>query len=846
MKHWFAILALAALPASAQVLPGHRLPEGPERPVRDRPYHIKSYKAELRFDMVKEEIAGVATVTFESLRAPLSELSLDAARLRIEKVERDGKPLTFTLDPKAFKLNVALGEPVAIGHEATVKIAYAVNPRVGMYFFPASDGHEAQAWNYGEGGLHYGWLPIYNDTNDRFSVEFVVTVPRGFTAVSNGVLDPPKENADGTRTFRWVQEKPIPNYLMTVDVAKLVRVPLSDAKVGSASVPLAVWTPPGTEKAAQFTFGDTPKMVEFFSQRMGYPYPWVKYDQVVLGNFAVGAMETTTMTGFGESHLKLDGDPPDSSPADFGEAWPVFTVEDTVSHELAHHWFGDLVTCRSIGSIWLNESFATFWHTVWNGHAHGEDDMTYQRWWYLNKYVDYVRSTGTVRPMEYLRYTEPTAMYQTESTYVKGSLVLHMVRHFMGDPDFYAMIGEYLRRHQLSSVESADLAEAIELAAGRNFAWFFKDWVVGGGGHPRLDVSYRWVPERKSVDLTVKQIQSDLPFENEFHLPVDVEVADASGVTTHRVELTGWSTTVSLPASSRPTRVTFDKGGWLVCEVKYERPIGEVLDELDHGDLAARLRAARQLADDFGRDPRAVGALARVLADPAAHWGLKQEAALDLGKCGGADAVRALEQALASGTHPRVRRAVALGLGTAGAASSAPALRRAIETDKAEDVIAASEISLGAIGAAGTKDYLVKQLSRTSRYWDSIRVGAMQGLGKLHDPSLASLFDSYTDTKYEQEVRAAAVAGWAAAAPDDPKLAERLRKLTNDRNRQVRENAVQRVGALHHESDLPLLRELSGDPDPTIAHFAREGIEAISLFVASDPARGLTPGAPTK
>ena len=829
MRRLLAILALAAFPASAQVLPGHRLPEGPERPVRDRPYHIKSYKAELRFDMVKEEIAGVATVTFESLRAPLADLSLDSARLRIEKVERDGKALAFTLDPKAFKLNVALGEPVPIGRDATVKITYSVNPRVGMYFFPKSDGREAQAWNYGEGGLHYAWLPIYNDTNDRFAVEFIVTVPRGLTAVSNGVLDAPRENPDGTRTFRWVQEKPIPNYLMTVDVGEFARVPLADAKVGAASVPLAVWTPPGTEKAAAYTFGDTPKMVEFFSQRMGYPYPWVKYDQVVLRDFAVGAMETTTMTGFADSHVHVAGDPPDSSP-NFEEAWPVFTVEDTISHELAHHWFGDLVTCRSIGSIWLNESFATFWHTVWNGHAHGEDDLTYQRWWYLNKYVEYVRQTGTVRPMEFLHYAEPTAMYQTESTYVKGSLVLHMVRHFMGDDDFYRMITDYLHRHELSSVESADLSEAIELAAGRNFSWFFKDWVVGGGGHPRFDVSYRWVPERKSVDLTVKQIQSDLPFENEFRLPVDVEIADESGVKTHRVELSGWSTSVALPAASRPSRVTFDKGGWLVCEVRYERPVGEVLDELGRGDLAARLRAARQLADDFGRDPRAAAALARVLADPAAHWGLKQEAALDLGRAGGAEAARALEKALSTEPNPRVRRAVALGLGACGEASSAAALKRAIETDRAEDVIGASEISLGRLGAPGAKDYLVKQLPRSSRWFDGIRVAALMGLGKLEDPALAPVFESYTAANYVQDVRAAAVAGWAAAAPDDPKLAERLRQFTSDRNRAIREDAVKRLGALHHESDLALLRELSTDPDPTVAEFARSAIEGIEGF----------------
>jgi HEAT repeat protein len=381
-------------------------------------------------------------------------------------------------------------------------------------------------------------------------------------------------------------------------------------------------------------------------------------------------------------------------------------------------------------------------------------------------------------------------------------------------------------------VESADLEEAIELGAGHDLSWFFRDWVVGGGGHPRFDVSYRWVPERRQVDLTVKQIQSDLPFENDFRLPVDVEVVDASGAAAvHRVELSGWETTVALPAASRPRRVTFDEGGWLVGEVKYDRPIGEVLDELDHAGLANRLRAARQLADDFGRDPTAVAALARTLADPATHWGLKQEAALDLGRAGGADAARALEKALASDANPRVRRAVAIGLGECGQASSAAALRRAIESDRAEDVIGASAISLGRLGGAGSKDYLVRQLSRPSRWWDSIRVSALMGLGKLRDASLAPVFAPYTDAQYVQDVRAAAVAAWADAAADDPRLAEALRRLSSDRNRTIRVDAVKRLGALHHEADLPLLRELAGDPDPTIAFFANEGVEGTEKFL---------------
>jgi HEAT repeat protein len=275
--------------------------------------------------------------------------------------------------------------------------------------------------------------------------------------------------------------------------------------------------------------------------------------------------------------------------------------------------------------------------------------------------------------------------------------------------------------------------------------------------------------------------------------------------------------------------VTFDKGGWLVCEVKYKRPIGDVLAELSAGDLSAKLRAARQLSEDFPTDPRAVEALARLLADPSAHWGLRQEAALDLGRIGGSAAVPALSRALAD-PNPRVRRAVALALGTAGEASAADALRRTVEVDKAEDVVAAAEISLGRLRAPGAKEYLIRQLSRDSRWWDSIRLGALIGLGKLADPTLASTFDSYTDPKHVQEVRLAALGGWEAAAPEDPRLAARLRALTSDRNRTVRLAAIQKLGKLHLEQDRPLLEKLTADPDPNVSQFAKDGIEETAAF----------------
>jgi aminopeptidase N len=474
-----AFLLTGALTAAAgDAPPGHRLPDGPLRPLRDRAIDVQHVQADLRLDMTRETVAGTVAITFVPLRASISEVTLDAAPgLDISRVDLEGSA-PLALDRQESTVRVSLPGPLAPPAARTLGVTYSARPRSGLYFFPGSAERAPQAWNYGEGGIHQGWLPVYNGTDDRFTLDMKVTVARPLVVVGNGTLRGTIDNADGTRTFHWVQAEPIPNYLIALQAGDFARVPLTDARVGARAVPLAVWAPPGKEKEAAHAFGATPRMVEFFSRRFGYDYPWPRYDQVALRDFT-GAMETTGAVGFSESFLRGPDDPEDSGPS-FAEAYPAWTGEDTIAHELAHHWFGDLVTCRSLASLWLNESFASFAHLLWHGEAHGEDDLAYQRWRYLNRYLDHVRATGSVRPLEYDRYASTSAMYQEETTYLKGALVLHMLRHIVGDEPFFRGVSTYLRRHAFGTVESVDLEAALREASGRNLRPFFEDWIRGG------------------------------------------------------------------------------------------------------------------------------------------------------------------------------------------------------------------------------------------------------------------------------------------------------------------------------------------------------------------------------
>jgi HEAT repeat protein len=385
-------------------------------------------------------------------------------------------------------------------------------------------------------------------------------------------------------------------------------------------------------------------------------------------------------------------------------------------------------------------------------------------------------------------------------------------------------------------VEATDLQAALERASGRNLSAFFGDWIVGGGGHPAFQVSQRYSPERKAVDLTIRQVQADLPFENSFSLPVDVEVVTASGSKVHKVDVSGWTTRVSLPAGAEPLYVAFDKGGWLVAEVDHERPLSQVLLQLARGGVAEKLRAARQLADDHPRNAEAAGALAALVGDPRAHWGVRQEAARGLGAIGGESAAAALVKALRD-PDARVRRSAALALGVAGGRGTVEALRRTVETDKAEDVVAAAEYALGLLDAPGAAEFLKAQLARESRWWEAVRVGALLGLAELEDPALVPVFRPYLEPTHVADVRRAALDGWSRAAPADNDLARRLRELVNDRTASVRDLAIGKLGEMHREEDLLFLRDFAAQElDQDLAAAARSAVEQIEAFVKKESA----------
>jgi HEAT repeat protein len=315
---------------------------------------------------------------------------------------------------------------------------------------------------------------------------------------------------------------------------------------------------------------------------------------------------------------------------------------------------------------------------------------------------------------------------------------------------------------------------------------------------------------------------------------VDVEILTAESSRTHTVQLDEWTTRVALPADSHPRAVVFDRGNWLVAEIEVTRSLDELLFQLERGDLAARLQAARQIATDFPRREKAVETLAALLADEGAHWGLRQEVAFDLGTMGGSAATEALTAALASQDR-RVRRAAAMGLGVAGGTEAANALKRAVNEDEAEEVVGVAALAVGRLQAPGAAEFLQEQLTRESSWGDVISTGALLGLVELEDSSLVPVFRRMTDSRHSIQARVAALDGWIRAAPEDPDLALRLREMAYDRSLTVRGEAIGKLGQLHRGGDVAFLEEIAAnDPDSNIASAAKGAADRILGFTRQE------------
>ena len=313
---------------------------------------------DVRFDWEKQQLSGKAELTLKPYFYATNQLELDAKGfdLRAVSLKKDGQlqSLKYTYDKE--KIYIELDKEYKRSETLTVWIDYTAKPEEleaegsaaitdakGLYFINANGEDKdkpKQIWTQGETESSSCWFPTIDSPNENMTQDIKITVDSRYSTLSNGLLVSSRPNGDGTRTDQWKQTKPHAPYLAMMAVGEFAIV-----KDKWKGIDVDYYVEPAFEPHAKAIFGETPKMLDFYSDVLDFPYAWEKYSQIVVRDYVSGAMENTTATIHGEFLHRTQRELIDSD------------NEKIIAHELFHHWFGDLVTCESWSNLPLNESY---------------------------------------------------------------------------------------------------------------------------------------------------------------------------------------------------------------------------------------------------------------------------------------------------------------------------------------------------------------------------------------------------------------------------------------------------------------------------------------------------------
>ncbi len=545
-------------------------------------------KLEVNFDWSKSRMNGIATITAKPHFYASDSLVLDAKGMDILSVKLGDKILKYTYDSDF--LRIQLDKKYTRHERYTVTIAYVAKPDEreaggsaaitsdkGLYFInPKGDDPNKmpQIWTQGETEASSVWFPTIDSPNSKTTQEIFITVDNKYATLSNGKLISSKKNQDGTRTDHWKQDLPHAPYLFMMGVGEFVVVEDSYTRPNGTKMAVNYYVEKEWAPYAKSIFGETPEMIRYFSQLLGYEYPWDKYHQIVVRDYVSGAMENTGAVIFGDYAYKTDRELLDDND------------QSTIAHELFHHWFGDLVTCESWSNLPLNESFANYSQYLWDEHRFGLDEADYQAEIEADGYYQSAQMSG-YHDLIWFDYMDKEQMFDGHS-YNKGGRILHMLRNYLGDEAFFEGIKHYLHINQFKPAEFHQLRLSFEEVSGEDLNWFFDQWFLGSG-HPILDFSQKVDAEKNTVTLTIKQKQN-LELSPIYKLPMEVVVYDSNGKHTHKIVVDQLEQSFELPYTGTLKCVIFDHQQMLLAKVREEKTQEQYIFQFYNG---VRYRARR-------------------------------------------------------------------------------------------------------------------------------------------------------------------------------------------------------------------------------------------------------------
>ena len=802
---WIAVLnAALALPALAQRTTGVIGQYTPPRtwPQEPRRFDLLHQRIALRFDVPHRAIQGAVTTTVAITLAPTDTVRLNAENLTIDRAtDAAGRALKFTQD--TAHVTVRLGRRAAVGDTVEFTLQYHGVPERGLYIVPRRN----VIWSQGEATETRAWVPTYDAPNDKTTWEFLVTVDTGMKVLSNGHLVSVTPASGGRQNvWHWAQDKPASTYLYSV-----VAGPFTILHDQWRGIPVEYYTYPDTVNAAWRTFGETPAMIELYSQLLGVPFAWDKYDQAIIPDFTYGGMENVSATT--QTDLALHGAA--SEPGSDGRSLNA--------HELAHQWFGDLTTTADWADIWLNEGITSYMESVQEEKTRGWDAA--EQNWYGQQQAAMQADQNEVRSLVWGKYqgTDPISLFFSGHVYPKGAQLAHQLRRLLGDATFWAGMKRFLTDNAYKPVTTADYAVAMERTCNCDLDWFFDQWAYGIG-YPRVQFTRHWAAGIKTLHLVVTQTQPIDSLHPMFRFPATIRVITRDSVVRQQIMVAHQVDTFAIALPSEPLSFRFDEGGWLLGTVKGDLSPAELADMAKHDlDVRGRQWAMAQLATN--RDSIATDARRFIALNEHTEW-LRSDAVGMMVRDSNA-ASRAVVQAALRDPEPGVRATALATLSRLDSAAGLAAATAMYPTDPNDGVRTSALAIIGRSQGAAALDLLVTA-SRADQPL-GMRGTAARLLGRLRNPRAEDALELMTAASEDRNIRMTGL--YALAATGDSARASAVsRRLIGDYDPLFAAAAVGMLARIGGEAGKAQLRE-------AMAHESRVHVRlAMQRALAPPPA----------
>jgi aminopeptidase N len=722
-------------------------------------------------------------------------IELDAAELRVKSVSAASKLEYRTIGDKIV---VKLGRIFKEESKIKLDISYSARPRKGLYFV-SPDKHyprkQPEAWTQSETTEAMHWFPCIDHPQVRFTSALSIAVPTGFMAISNGKLVK-VERRGKKHVYHWLEGNSHPAYLTSMVVGKYVEI--SEGSI------LRYYVPAHMKQDALRTFDHTPEMVKFFEDYLGTKYPYDKYSQVAVQDFIYGGMEnssctTVTIDTLHDKKAHLD-----------------FTSDHLVSHELAHQWFGDLVTCRDWQHVWLNEAFATYCEALYWQASRGTDEFQY---YIMRLGDDYFEEAVNryARPIVTKIYKYPDELFDRH-TYEKGGCVLHMLRHHIGDRHFRRSLRTFLQRFANGAAETDDFRKVVELETSKSLQQFFDQWVFREG-HPSLKVEYS--SDGKVANLKIEQTQPGDPFD----FSLEVKAVFARGEKLYVFKVSEKESAFQIPLDTEIEWFSIDPQFKILKTVSIKVPKEMLIQQLRGGKtVVERVEAARALKDNSSEE--VINALQEAILHDR-FWGVSAEAAKTLELIKTDYAYEVLKKCLKV-KHPKARRAIVRALGEFKKEESFELLKPLLNGD--DSYFVESEAAT-AIGKTKSKQAIaiLKKAAESTSFQNIVAQGAINGLKEFGpDKEIASFLIEKSRYGNYHRVREAATFALGKFIDTNPPVSDHLKSLLADKWFRVRISACRAFADAEAAKAIPDLTWVSeNDIDHRVRRVAEECINLI-------------------